>query len=83
MEHYGASDRPPLQRCLDDIRGCDAYVGVFGWRYGFEPPEGEGASITSLEFEEATNQGLIRLVFLTPERDGHARHCQGKFQALE
>ena len=26
MENYGARSVPPVEKCLDDVRGCDVYV---------------------------------------------------------
>ncbi len=63
MEDYGASDDRPLDRCLADVRACDAYVGVFAWRYGFVPP-GEDLSITALELREAERSSKPCLLFL-------------------
>ncbi len=37
MEDYGASGRPPLARCLDDVGQCDIYVGILAFRYGSAP----------------------------------------------
>ena len=68
MEAYGADIRPPLERCLADVRRCDLYVGLFAWRYGFRPP-GQESSITELEYREAlAGQALPGL----PARGGHA-----------
>lgn len=66
MESYVAEDRRPLERCLDDVRECDVYVGVFAWRYGFVPP-GYGRSITELEYREALKHGKPCLIFLLDE----------------
>ena len=37
MEEYVAEGLRPLDRCLADVKSCDAYVGIFGWRYGYVP----------------------------------------------
>src|SRR5207244_4464897 len=34
MEDYGAESRRPLQRCLEDVRRADVYLGFLAWRYG-------------------------------------------------
>ncbi len=52
MEDYTATDQKPLVKCLADVRGCDIYIGVIGYRYGFIPKEYD-KSITHLEYEEA------------------------------
>ncbi|MFJ6167589.1 HEAT repeat domain-containing protein [Micromonospora orduensis] len=66
MEAYGADVRPPLDRCLADVRRCDLYIGLFAWRYGFRPP-GQESSITELEYREALAAGKPCLVFLLSE----------------
>ncbi|MFG1777717.1 HEAT repeat domain-containing protein [Micromonospora sp. NPDC049048] len=66
MEAYGADIRPPLERCLADVRRCDLYVGLFAWRYGFRPP-GQESSITELEYREALAAGKPCLIFLLAE----------------
>ena len=37
MENYVASDQRPVDKCLQDVKRCDVYVGIFAWRYGFIP----------------------------------------------
>src|SRR5262245_34740793 len=37
MEDYGATDRRPLDKCLDDVARTDLYLGIFAWRYGYVP----------------------------------------------
>lgn len=32
MEEYSAADQRPLNKCLEDVAGCDIYVGIFAWR---------------------------------------------------
>lgn len=66
MENYVASDKCPLDKCLEDIRSCHAYVGIFAWRYGFIP-DGYDKSITHLEYEEAKNANIPCLIFLLEE----------------
>src|SRR5262245_51587910 len=68
MEDYGASESRPLDQCLGDVRSCDVYVGILGWRYGFIPPQAT-QSITRLEYEEAGAARIPRLMFLSPERE--------------
>jgi formylglycine-generating enzyme required for sulfatase activity len=63
MEDYVASDSRPVDKCLDDVRSCDVYMGIFAWRYGFIP-NGYDKSITHLEYEAAGNAGIPRLIFL-------------------
>ena len=66
MEDYVATDAYPLHKCLADVAGCDIYVGLVGWRYGYIPAESnpERKSITELEYQQAGTSGLSRLLFL-------------------
>src|SRR5262245_43986162 len=67
MEGYTAADERPLELCLRDVAQSDIYVGVFAWRYGYEPPvqqgNPEGRSITELEYRQAESSKLRKLLF--------------------
>lgn len=63
MEYYVPESRRPLAKCLDDVRRCDLYLGIFARRYGYMPP-GESASITELEFREALRRHIDTVCFL-------------------
>jgi Domain of unknown function (DUF4062)/HEAT repeats len=69
MEYYVAEDKRPLDRCLEDVGSCDAYVGIFAWRYGYVPDTGnpDQLSITELEYRRAKAVGKTCLVFLISE----------------
>ncbi len=71
MEDYVATDAYPLHKCLADVAKSDIYVGLLGWRYGYIPEQAnpQRKSITELEYDEAGNAGLSRLMFLA---DGKA-----------
>ena len=66
MEDYTAGEARPVEACLADVAACDVYVGVFAWRYGYVPADGNpgGLSITELEYRHAGETGKPRLVFL-------------------
>jgi hypothetical protein len=66
MEDYVATDQRPLEKCLGDVAGCDIYVGIFAWRYGYVPL-GQERSITELEFREAVSKKKPCLLFLLDE----------------
>jgi len=66
MEDYVAADERPLDRCLADVASCDAYVGIFAWRYGYIP-QGKDQSITELEFREAERTKKNCLLFMLDE----------------
>jgi WD40 repeat protein len=68
MEGYVAADERPLDLCLRDVAASDVYIGVLGWRYGYQPPAShgnpDGRSITELEFREAGRNHKPRLMFV-------------------
>lgn len=66
MEYYIAEDLRPVDRCLRDVAGCDLYIGIFAWRYGWIPGEAnpEGYSITEMEYRQALRHGKPCLIFL-------------------
>ena len=81
MEDFTASSAPPVERVLDLVRSCQAYVGIFAWRYGYVPLEGDiprglalpkgfvagTTSITHLEYLQAMAHGKEILAFLVDE----------------
>lgn len=69
MEYCVAEDTRPLDRCLLDVRSCDVYVGIFAFRYGHVPRDGNPGqrSITELEYLCAAGAGKECLLFLLSE----------------
>ena len=67
MEAYTAADERPLDLCLRDVAQSEIYVGLYAWRYGYEPPaehgNPQGRSITELEYRQAESNGLRKLLF--------------------
>ncbi len=66
MEDYVATGQhPPLDKCLADVAKSDLYVGIFAWRYGYIPSEGnpQQKSITELEYRQAEETGKPCLIF--------------------
>jgi len=66
MEYYGAEDKRPVEKCLEDVAACDIYIGIFAWRYGYIPPEHK-MSITELEYKKAIECDKKRFIFLLKE----------------
>ena len=64
MADFPAADQAAAQLCAERVRGCDVYVGVLGTRYGSPVRDRPEVSYTELEFDTATEAGLVRLVFL-------------------
>jgi hypothetical protein len=64
MADFPAADQPAAQVCVEQVRGCEVYVGVLGTRYGSPVPDRPEVSYTELEFDTATAAGMPRLVFL-------------------
>jgi predicted HTH transcriptional regulator len=48
---------------LDKVKQCDIYLGLFGKNYGYE--DNDGISPTEREFDCATENHKIKLIFLT------------------
>jgi len=63
MEHFGSRPAEPTRACLEEIDRCDAFVGIYGRRYGFQPQPG-GASITEQEYHYARAQKKPIFAFL-------------------
>ncbi len=82
MEDYtAANDRPP-DKCMQDVRACHAYVGIFAWRYG-SIPKGCNQSITHLEYLEAREAGKPCLIFLLDEEAPWPRKYVSRGPELE
>jgi len=68
MENYVATDKRPVEKCLQDVAKSDLYIGLFGFRYGYIPPaehnNPDGLSITELEFRHALNLAKPYLIFV-------------------
>ena len=66
MEEYVARDEVVEIACQGDVSGCDAYVGIFAWRYGYVPEDNnpEKKSVTELEYSTAAQGKIPCLLFL-------------------
>jgi hypothetical protein len=66
MEDYAATEQPPLERSLEDVRSSDVAVFLVAWRYGYVP-SGQQYSITELELRAAREAGIPCLIFLVAD----------------
>jgi tetratricopeptide (TPR) repeat protein len=64
MKYFTADDNPTADVCRSEVRRCDVYVGIIGLRYGTPVKDEPTVSYTELEFNEATEARLKRIVFL-------------------
>ena len=63
MEHLGACDEPPKDKCLRLIREkSKGFIGIYAHRYGFIR-KGDACSITESEYNTASSVGLKRLIY--------------------
>ncbi|MEX8519726.1 MAG: DUF4062 domain-containing protein [Leptothrix sp. (in: b-proteobacteria)] len=68
-DSYEASPEPTVDKCLDDVRQADLYVGLFAGRYGWCPSGHDRKSITELEYRAAVAAGKKCFIFLRPLKD--------------
>jgi hypothetical protein len=68
MEHFGATpdNLPPAEKIVREVREADAYLGIFGVRYGSIDAK-TGLSMTELEFNEAAASDKPKLLYVIRE----------------
>jgi predicted HTH transcriptional regulator len=62
FEKVPALNSSPSSVFLNEVENCDIYLGIFGELYGFE--DTDGISPTEREFDAATTQSKVRLVYI-------------------
>ena len=60
------TDSPSLNTILEYVKNSDIFLLLVGWRYGYIP-EGNKKSILELEYETATNSGIIIYTYIIDE----------------
>ena len=69
FEDLPASDRRADDVYLDEVGRCAIYLGLFGGENGSE--DAAGISPTELEFDQATAQGKVRLIYVKGTGEAH------------
>lgn len=67
FEDISATDRRADEVYLEEVKGNDIYLGLFGNEYGFE--DADGISAAHKEFILASQIGKIRFIFVKGDRD--------------
>lgn len=68
MEYFGSRPGSPIDECLQVVKSCQVYVGLFGMRYG-SIPDGHSKSMTHLEYDQAQASKLPSLIYLIDEEN--------------
>ncbi len=68
MEQFGSKPGSPLEECLQIVKSCQVYVGLFGMRYG-SIPDGQEKSMTHLEYDAAQESQLPSLIYIIDEEN--------------
>jgi len=63
MEDFGAAREAPIPFCVRQVQKSDAYIGLFGWRYGYVDPD-TGKSATEVEYRTALGCRIPLLLYL-------------------
>lgn len=89
QENWAAGGQYVEKVCRHKVQDCDAYLGLFGHRYGWTPPQ-QRCSITELEFRWAVERwgmGEAPIFVLRPvpgsEADQHLRAQASLFHAQQ
>ena len=66
INYFGKQPDDPGSECINMVRSCNIYIGIFGMRYG-SIREGQKKSMIHLEYEEAQYLRIPSLIYLIDE----------------
>ena len=66
-EGFGPDGRPPVDYCKQAVESADMFLGLYAYRYGFQPDNHGGKSITHLEYEWALNSNKEICAYLVDD----------------
>ncbi|MCC6280419.1 MAG: DUF4062 domain-containing protein [Saprospiraceae bacterium] len=66
MEHLPANDLEAIAASLKMVDEAAIYLGIYAYRYGYVPKEGnpDQISVTEMEYRRAKERGIPRLIFM-------------------
>ncbi len=66
MEFFGARSQEPVVACIEEVKACSFFIGIYAHRYGYIPEDSD-ISITEMELNCAEAQGLKILCYRVDE----------------
>lgn len=67
MENWSVEDETAVELCRRKMDESEIYVGIYAYRYGWQPSGHGGKSITEMEYDWATVKGIPRLCFIVDD----------------
>ena len=68
METWALSGENPVDKCKRMVDESEIYIGIFAYRYGWQPDGDTGKSITEMEYDWAGEKGIHRLCFIMSDK---------------
>jgi formylglycine-generating enzyme required for sulfatase activity len=65
MERWPVEGDDPVDKCREMVGNAEVFIGIYAWRYGWQPDGEDGASITEMEYDWAAN--IPRFCFIMDE----------------
>lgn len=79
FEEMPAANLSAQEAYLTEVERCNIYIGILGYKYGFE--DNSGISPTEREYDKATAESKYRLVFIRKTASDRREPKQQKFVA--